>query len=212
MNFGVGNSARFERINTKPLEKGDNMNRDDALQLLCEYTQKDGLLKHAFAVEAAMRAYARKYGEDEEKWGIVGLLHDFDYEKYPTPDQHPETGAKILKEKGYPDDVVYAIRSHADYLEFERKSLMDKALFAVDELAGFITAVALVQPNKNIAEVKVSSVKKKLKDKAFARSVNREDIQTGCAGLGVPLDAHIAFVIDAMKAIAVQLGLDGVPR
>ena len=184
------------------------MNRDDALQLLCEYTQKDGLLKHAFAVEAAMRAYAKKYGEDEEKWGIVGLLHDFDYEKYPTPDQHPEVGAKILKAKGYPDDIIYAIRTHADYLGLERKNLMDKTLFAVDELVGFITAVTLVQPNKNIATVKVSSVKKKLKDKAFARSVNREDIQTGAAELGVPFDEHIAFVIDAMKEIAAQLGLD----
>lgn len=185
------------------------MNRDDALEVLCEYTQKEGLLKHAFAVEAAMRAYARKFGEDEDKWGIVGLLHDFDYEKYPTPDQHPEVGAKILKEKGYPDDVIYAIRSHADYLGLPRKSLMDKTLFAVDELVGFITAVTLVRPNKNIDEVKISSVKRKLKDKAFARSVSREDIQTGTADLGVPSDEHIVFVIDAMKGIADQLGLSG---
>ncbi len=185
------------------------MNRDDALKLLCEYTQKDGLRKHAFAVEVAMRTYAKKFGEDEDKWGIVGLLHDFDYEKYPTPDQHPEVGAKILKEKGYSNDVIYAIRSHADYLELERKSLMDKTLYAVDELVGFITAVALVRPNKNIAEVKVSSVKKKLKDKAFARSVNREGIREGAEGLSVPLDEHIAFVIDAMKGIANQLGLAG---
>jgi putative nucleotidyltransferase with HDIG domain len=185
------------------------MNRDEALKLLCEYTQKDGLRKHALAVEAAMRAYARKFEGDEEKWGIVGLLHDFDYEKYPTPDQHPEVGAKILKEKGYPDDVIYAIRSHAEYLGLKRKSLMDKSLFAVDELVGFITAVALVRPNKNIAEVKVSSVKKKLKDKAFARSVNREDIREGTADLGVPLDEHIAFVIEAMKSVADRLGLAG---
>ena len=185
------------------------MNPDDVLDLLHEYTQKDGLIKHALAVEAGMRVYARKFGEDEEKWGIVGLLHDFDYEKYPSPDQHPEIGARILKEKGYPDDVVYAIRSHADYLELERRSLLDKTLYAVDELAGFITAVALVRPNKNIVEVKVSSVKKKLKDKGFARTVNRDDIREGAEALGVLLDEHIAFLIDAMKGIAVELGLDG---
>lgn len=185
------------------------MNRGSALNLLHEYTRKDGLLKHGLAVEACMRAYARKWGEDEEKWGIVGLLHDFDYEMYPTPDQHPESGAKILREKGYPPDVIYAIRSHADYLGLERKSLMDKTLYAVDELAGFVTAVALVRPNREIAEVKVSSVKKKLKDKAFARSVNREDIYTGAENLGVPLEEHIAFVIDAMKGVSVELGLDG---
>ena len=185
------------------------MNRDSALNLFHEYTQKDGLIKHALAVEACMRAYARKWGEDEEKWGIVGLLHDFDYEMYPSPDQHPEIGAKILKEKGYPLDVIYAIRSHADYLELERKSLMDKTLYAVDELAGFVTAVALVRPNRKIVEVKVSSVQKKLKDKAFARTVNRGDVQEGAEDLGIPLKEHIAFVIDAMKGISVELGLDG---
>jgi putative nucleotidyltransferase with HDIG domain len=136
------------------------IDRGSVLELLHEYTQKDGLIKHALAVEACMRAYARKWGEDEEKWGIVGLLHDFDYEMYPSPDQHPEIGAKILKEKGYPPDVIYAIRSHADYLGLERKSLMDKTLYAVDELAGFITAVALVRPNRRIAEVKISSVQR----------------------------------------------------
>ena len=185
------------------------MNREDALELLHEYTQKDGLIKHALAVEAGVQAYARKFGENQEKWGIVGLLHDFDYEKYPNPNQHPEVGAQILKEKGYPDDVIYAIRSHADYLELERKNLMDTTLYAIDELAGFITAVALVRPNKNIAEVKVSSVKKKLKDKAFARTVNRDDIREGAEALGVPLDEHIAFALDAMKGIAAELGLDG---
>lgn len=185
------------------------MNRDSALELLHEYTQKDGLIKHALSVEACMRAYARKWGEDEEKWGIVGLLHDFDYEMYPTPDQHPEVGAKILKEKGYPPDVIYAIRSHAEYLGLERKSLMDKTLYAVDELAGFVTAVALVRPSRKIAEVKVSSVQKKLKDKAFARAVNRKDIHEGAESLGVPLKEHITFVIDAMTGIAVELGLDG---
>ena len=185
------------------------MDRDGALNLLHEYTQKDGLIKHGLAVEACMRAYARYWGEDVEKWGIVGLLHDFDYEMYPSPDQHPEIGAKILKEKGYSPDVIYAIRSHADYLGLERKSLMDKSLYAVDELAGFVTAVALVRPNRKIAEVKVSSVQKKLKDKAFARTVHRDDIYAGAENLGVPLKEHIAFVIDAMKGIATELGLDG---
>lgn len=185
------------------------MNRNNAQQLLYEYTQKDGLRKHALAVEAAMKAYAKRFGQDEEKWGIVGLLHDFDYEKYPTPDQHPEVGAKILRDKGYPDDVIYAIRSHANYLELERKGLMDKTLFAVDELVGLITAVTLVRPSKSIADVKVSSVKKKMKDKAFARSVSRDDIRDGAADLGIPLDEHIAFVIEAMKGIANALGLSG---
>ena len=195
-------------MNALQMEDG-LMNRDSALELLHEYTQKDGLVKHALAVEACMIVYAQKFSEDEEKWGIVGLLHDFDYEMYPSPDQHPQVGAKILKEKGYPPDVIYAIRSHADYLGLERKSLMDKALYAVDELAGFVTAVALVRPNRKIAEVKVSSVQKKLKDKAFARTVNRGDIHEGADDLGIPLKEHIAFVIDAMKNIAVELGLDG---
>ncbi len=185
------------------------MDRDSALNLLHEYTQKDGLIKHALAVESCMRTYARKWNEDEEKWGIVGLLHDFDYEMYPSPDQHPEIGAKILEEKGYPPDVIYAIRSHADYLGLERKSLMDKTLYAVDELAGFVTAVALVRPNRKIADVKVSSVQKKLKDRAFARTVHREDIYAGAENLDVPLKEHIAFVIEAMKGIAAELGLDG---
>ena len=185
------------------------MNRSSALELLHEYTRKEGLIKHALSVEACKRAYARKWGEDEEKWAIVGLLHDFDYEMYPTPDQHPEVGAKILKDKGYPPDVIYAIRSHADYLGLERKCLMDKTLYAVDELAGFVTAVALVRSSRKITEVKVSSVQKKLKDKAFARAVNRKDIYEGAESLGVPLKEHIAFVIDAMKGIAVDLGLDG---
>ncbi|MDE0300331.1 MAG: HDIG domain-containing protein [Candidatus Poribacteria bacterium] len=185
------------------------MKRESALELLREYTRKEGLIKHALAVEACMRSYAQKWGEDEEQWGNVGLLHDFDYEMYPSPDQHPEVGARILEEKGYPPDVIYAIRSHADYLGLERKSLMDKTLYAVDELAGFVTAVALVRPNRNIAEVKVSSVQKKLKDKAFARTVNRVDIKQGAAALDIPLNEHIAFVIDAMKGIADELGLDG---
>ena len=154
-------------------------------------------------------AYARKYGEDEEKWAIVGLLHDFDYEIHPTIDQHPQEGAKILRERGYPEDVIYAVLCHADHLELERKSPMDKAIYAVDELTGLITAVALVKPSKSLAEVDAPSVRKKMKDKAFARSVNRDDIVKGAAALGVDLDEHIAFVIEAMKPAAGELGLAG---
>jgi predicted hydrolase (HD superfamily) len=154
-----------------------------------------------------MRAYARKFGEDEEKWAIVGLLHDFDYEKFPTPDQHPWVGSKILEERDYPEDIRKAILGHADYTGVPRDTLMAKVLYACDELCGFITAVALVRPNKKLEEVTVESVKKKLKDKAFARSVNREDIYKGAEELGIPLDEHIQFVIDAMKSIADKLGL-----
>ena len=185
------------------------MNREDAWALLCEYTKNPGLRKHGLAVEAAMRAYARKYGEDEEKWAIVGLLHDFDYEIHPTADKHPIDGSKILRERGYPEDVIYAVLCHADHLELERKSLMDKAIFAVDELTGLITAVALVKPSKSLAEVDSPSVRKKMKDKAFARSVNRDDIVKGAAALGVDLDEHVAFVIEAMKPVAGELGLAG---
>jgi putative nucleotidyltransferase with HDIG domain len=185
------------------------MNREDAWALLCEYTKNPGLRKHGLAVEAAMRAYARKYGEDEEKWAIVGLLHDFDYEVHPTLDQHPIEGSKILRQKGYPEDVIYAVLCHADHLELERKSLMDKAIYAVDELTGLITAVALVKPGKSLAEVDAPSVRKKMKDKGFARSVNRDDIVRGAAALGVDLDEHVAFVIEAMKPAAGELGLAG---
>ena len=181
--------------------------RDDAWALLCEYTQSDSLRKHALGVEAVMRAYARQYGEDEERWGMVGLLHDFDYERYPSMDGHPQKGSEILASLGYPEDIRYAILCHAPYLGFARKSRMDQAILAVDELVGLITAVALVQPSKRVADVKVSSVKKKLKDKAFARSVNREDIYLGMADLGIALDDHIAFTIQAMTAVAEQLGL-----
>ena len=191
---------------TSDLQK---LSRDDALALLREYTQNPSLIKHALAVEAAMRAYARKYSQDETKWGIVGLLHDFDYERYPNAPDHPLKGAEILTAKGYPEDVIHAIKSHAEYLGVPRQSLMDKTLFAVDELAGFLTAVALVRPSKNIADVTVESVKKKFKDKAFARSVKREDIFQGAAELGVELDAHIQFVVDAMKSVAPALELDG---
>lgn len=183
------------------------MNREDAYQLLTEYTQKPGLIMHALSVEAAMRAYAQKYGEDENAWGIVGLLHDFDYEKYPSLEQHPMEGAKILREKGYPEEWIQAILSHADYTGVPRDTLMRKTLFAVDELCGFITAVAYVRPSRKLAEVKVKSVKKKLKDKRFAAQVSREDVYEGAAALGVELDDHIDFVIKAMQGISDELGL-----
>jgi putative nucleotidyltransferase with HDIG domain len=185
------------------------MNREDAWNLLCEYTQSPGLRKHALAVEAAMRYFARKYGDDEERWAVVGLLHDFDYEIHPTLDKHPQEGAKILRERGYPEDVITAILSHARHLGLPRRTPAEKVLFAVDELTGFITAVALVKPNKSLDEVDARSVRKKMKDKAFARSVNREDIVEGAQELGVDLDAHITEVIEAMKAAADQLGLRG---
>jgi putative nucleotidyltransferase with HDIG domain len=183
------------------------MNRTDAWQLLTEYTQSDSLRKHMLAVEAAMRAYARKLGQDEERWGIVGLLHDFDYERWPDPPDHPLKGAEILRQRSYPDDVIYAIKSHADYLtDCPRVHLMDKALYACDELAGLITAAALVRPN-GITDLTAASVKKKMKSKGFARTVRREDIERGAADFGVDLTEHIQFVIDAMKPIAGELGL-----
>lgn len=183
------------------------MNREEAFALLAEYTKNENLIKHALATEAAMRAYARKFGEDEEVWGITGLLHDFDYEKFPTLDQHPAQGAKILEERGYPEEVIYAIKAHG-YMGVPRTHLMDKALYAVDELTGFIVAVALVRPSKSIMDVEVKSVRKKMKDKAFARAVKREDIIEGTRELGVDLDEHIAFVVEAMQGIAKDLGLE----
>lgn len=183
------------------------MARSDDLELLREYTRSESLIRHMLSVEAAMRACARKYGEDEEKWGTVGLLHDFDYERWPDPPDHPLQGSAILKERGYPDDVIYAIKSHADYLEdCPRVSLMDKALYACDELAGFITACALVRPDR-LEGLTPKSVRKKMKQASFAASVNREDIIAGAADLGVDLNEHIAFVIGAMQEIAEDLAL-----
>lgn len=156
-----------------------------------------------------MRAYARRFGEDEQRWGIAGLLHDFDYEQNPDPRDHPRVGAAILEERGYPADIIYAIRAHADHMDLPRQSLMDKALFAVDELCGFLTAATLVRPGKKVSELPVKSVKKKLKDKAFARNVSREDIRRGADELNVNLDEHIAFVRDAMAEVARELGLAG---
>lgn len=182
------------------------MNYIDALNLMHEYTKSDALRKHMYAVETAMRAYARKHDEDEEKWAIVGILHDFDYEKYPTIPEHPLKGSEILKEKGYPDDIGPAILGHASFSNTPRESLMAKVLYACDELCGFISAVAIIRPNK-IADLEVSSVKKKLKDKAFAKNVSREDIELGVKGLGVPFEEHIKFVIEAIKSDKERLGL-----
>jgi putative nucleotidyltransferase with HDIG domain len=183
------------------------MDRDDALQLLHEYTQSDSLRKHAYAVEAAMRAYAPRFGGDPEVWGITGLLHDFDYERWPDPPEHTRQGAAILRERGYPEEIVLAILSHAEWNDVPRDTPMFKALFAVDELVGFITAVAYVRPTRSLADTEVSSVKKKMKDKAFARAVRREDITEGAALLGLSVDEHIQTVLEAMRGIASELGL-----
>ena len=180
--------------------------RQKALDLLFEYTKTEALRKHALSVEAAMRAYAAKFGEDAEEWGVVGLLHDFDYERYPQFPEHPTKGSEILKEHGYSDKVRTAILGHVPDMHVERDSPMAKTLFACDELCGFIMAAALIRPNK-IADLGVSSIKKKLKDKAFARAVSREDIQKGAEQLGVPFDEHVQTVIDAMRSIATELGL-----
>jgi len=187
--------------------------REAAWNLLTEYTQSESLRKHALAVEACMRACAKKYAsgspEAEELWGVVGLIHDFDYERWPSLEDHPYKGNEILKERGYSDEIRRAIMSHAEYTGVTRDTPMEKALFACDELAGFITAVALIKPGKSLAEVDTKSVRKRMKDKAFARKVNRDDIIQGAAALGVDLDEHIGFCIEALKPIAPELGLDG---
>src|ERR1700690_2517402 len=183
--------------------------REAAWCLLTEFTQSESLRKHALAVEACMRAYARKFSADEELWGTVGLIHDFDYEKFPSRDDHPYKGNEILKDRGYSDEIRRAIMSHAEYSGVTRDSQMEKALFACDELAGFITACALVKPGKSLAEVDAKSVRRKMKDKAFARGVKREDVINGAADLGVDLEEHIAFCIEALRGIAEKLGLDG---
>ena len=191
----------------------NEITREAAWNLLTEFTQSESLRKHALAVEACMRACSRKYDdgspEAEELWGIVGLIHDFDYERWPSLEDHPYRGNKILTERGCPEQIRRAIMSHAEYTGVTRDTPMEKALFACDELAGFITAVALIKPSKSLAEVDVKSVRKRMKDKAFARKVNREDIVQGAANLGVDLDEHIGFCIEAMKPIAKELGLDG---
>jgi putative nucleotidyltransferase with HDIG domain len=186
------------------------MNRADAFALVNEYTKNLGLVKHMLAVEVAMRAYARKLGEDEEHWGVVGLLHDFDYERWPNPPDHPLKGSEILKERGYPEEVIYAIKSHADYLpDCPRIRPIEKALYACDELAGFISACALVRPD-GIAGLEASSVIKKLKQKGFAAKVNRDDVYRGAQEFGVDLAEHITFLIEAMRRHAAALGLERV--
>jgi putative nucleotidyltransferase with HDIG domain len=181
--------------------------RNYCLSILNEYTKNESLLKHAFAVETCVRAYAKKFNEDEEYWGNVALLHDFDYEQFPTAEEHPFKGSEILKEKGFNENFRKSIMSHADYSGVPRDDKLKKTLFACDELAGFITAVSYVRPNKTVDEVEVKSVKKKLKDKAFARNVSREDIYLGAEELGIPLDEHIEFCIKAMKENKKELGL-----
>src|SRR6476620_7004091 len=186
------------------------LSRDNAWQLRTEYTKSDGLLKHAMAVEAAVRGYARKFGEDEEAWGVTALLHDFDYERWPTLGDHPVKGSEILRARGYPEWMIRAIQSHAmEITGVTRDSLLEKTLFACDELAGFITAASYVRPSKSILDLEASSVKKRMKDKAFARGVKREDLIEGAAGLGIPLEEHIANVIGFMRERADELGLRG---
>jgi len=207
--LGYQQRARYNVAKSHRREAAMQSNREDAMKLLLEFTQSDSLIKHALAVEAAMRAYARRYGEDAEKWGVVGLIHDFDYEQNQTWDTHVYAGVKILRERGWPEEIIDAVASHASYMNIPRDTPMKKALFAVDELTGFISAVALVRPSKSVMDVEASSVKKKMKDKAFARAVSREDIVQGAELLGIPLEEHIAFVTRAMQSIAKDLGLDG---
>jgi putative nucleotidyltransferase with HDIG domain len=188
--------------------------RDEAWRLVCEYTQSESLRKHMLAVETCVRAYARKFGADEDTWGVAALLHDFDYERWPNnehaPDrEHPAEGARILRERGYPEEIVRAILSHADYCNVPRESQLEHVLFACDELAGFLTACAYVRPSKSILDLEVDSVKRRLKDKAFARGVSRDDVRKGAEELGVPLEEHIAFCIAALRENADAVGLRG---
>lgn len=200
------------------LEMSDNElpTRASALALMHEYTPGESLRKHMLAVEAAMRAYAERSGEDPERWGLAGLMHDFDYERYPNAEhsateEHPSWGVRLLRERGWPEDILQAILGHAAYTNVARETPMARTLFAVDELTGLITATTLVKPSRSLQDVDARSVKKKMKDKAFARGVNREDVAEGARDLGVDLDEHIAFVIDAMRGVAAELGLVGSP-
>ena len=183
------------------------MNRDSTLEFLGQHVKTDMLMKHLLSVEASMRGYARKYGEDEERWAIAGLLHDFDWEICPTPESHPTYGAGILREAGYPEDIIRAVLTHGEHTGIPRESLMEHTLFAVDELSGFVRAVALVRPNKSLDEVSPRSVRRKMKDKAFAKDVSRDDIQKGANELGVDLDEHISFIVESMKPVSVRIGL-----
>ena len=186
-----------------------DLTRDNAWALLTEYTRSESLLKHALAVEAAVRGYARAFGEDEQGWGIVALLHDFDYERWPNLEDHPFRGSEILRERGYPDWVIRAILSHADYSGVARESRLEKTLFACDEMAGFIIAASLVRPSKSVLDLLPASVMKRMKDKAFARGVKREDLRAGAELLGLPLEEHIGNVIAFMRGAAEALGLRG---
>jgi len=193
----------------------DTPSREDTLAIMHEYTASDSLRKHMLSVEAAMRSYAEKFGEDVDRWGITGLIHDFDYERYPNDahsatEEHPAEGVRILRSRGFPEDILTAILGHAQYSGVPRESRMAKTLFAVDELTGLITATALVKPSRSVMEVEAKSVRKKMKDKAFARGVNRDDVINGAADLGVDLDEHIAFVISAMQRVAGEIGLAGI--
>ena len=185
------------------------LTREAAWALLTEHTKGESLRKHALAVEAAVRGYARKFGEDEREWGIVGLLHDFDYERWPSPEDHPYRGSAILRERGYPESIIRAILSHADYSGVPRETRLDKTLFACDEMAGFVTAASLVRPSKSVLDLEPSSVIKRMKDKAFARAVKREDLRAGAELLGLPLEEHIANVVAFMRERADVLGLRG---
>jgi putative nucleotidyltransferase with HDIG domain len=190
-------------------QSASTITRENAWALLTEYTKGDSLLKHALAVEAAVRGYARQFGEDEEAWGIVALLHDFDYERWPSAEDHPFRGSEILRERGYPEWMIRAILSHADYSGVARESLLEKTLFACDEMAGFVTAAALVRPGKSVLDLEASSVVKRMKDKAFARAVKRDDLRSGAELLGIPLDVHIGNVIASLRSEADALGLRG---
>ena len=188
------------------------MNRDEAYTIVTEYVKNPNLIKHMLAVEAAMRFYAQKFGEDEEKWAVAGLLHDFDWEIHPTMDEHPLAGEPILREKGVPEEIIHAVLSHADHTGIPRETLMEKTLFACDELTGLITAVALVRPSKALYDLKAKSVKKKWKDKSFAAGANREEMEQGAEALGIELWEHVANVIEAMNVIADDLDLAGSPE
>ena len=185
------------------------LSRDDAWALVTEYTQSESLRKHMLGVEAAVRGYARRFGEDEDDWGAVALLHDFDYERYPDQQNHPFRGVEILKAKGYPEWATRAILSHADYSGVPRESKLEKTLYACDEMSGFVTAASLVRPSKSILDLEAASVIKRMKDKAFARAVSREDLKRGAEALGLPLDQHVANVIAFMRLRADELGLRG---
>lgn len=186
----------------------DIMDREQTMEFLRRHVKTEMLMKHLMAVEAAMRGYARKFGEDQDRWGIAGLLHDFDWEICPTPQDHPNFGAQILRDHGYPEDIIRAVLTHGDHTGIPRQSLLEHTLYAVDELSGFIRAVALVRPSKSLDDVTPQSVRRKMRDKGFARDVNRDDIVRGAEELGVDLDQHIAFVVDSLKPVAAELDLN----